>query len=78
MFKVLLLKMISSEVIIMKLEEYRDKYNLTNVKLAKKFGVTPSCLHHWISGRAKISLKNALIVYKKTKKEVTLHDLGFQ
>ncbi len=61
----------------MKLIEYRDKYKLKNSELARKLGVSPSSLHHWLSGRAKISLKNALIVYKKTKREVTLQDLGY-
>ncbi len=62
----------------MKLEEYRDKYKLTNAKLARKLGVSPACLHHWIAGRSKPTLKNAMRVYLKTKKEVNLKDLGYE
>ena len=60
----------------MTLKEYRDKYKLRNADLARIFKTTTSCVHHWVSGHAKPNHKNAVMIYKKTNKEVTLEDLG--
>lgn len=60
----------------MTLREFRDKNKLRNADLAKLFKTTNSCIHHWISGYAKPNDKNATIIYRKTKGEVTLEDLG--
>lgn len=60
----------------MNLKEYRDKYNLKNAELARLFKVSEACVHHWINKYAKPGYKNAAIICKRTKGEVTLEDLG--
>ena len=60
----------------MTLKEYKEKYKLTNAELARRFKTTTPCVHHWVSGKAKPNYKNAVMVYKKTNKEVTLEDMG--
>ncbi len=61
---------------MMTLKEYKEKYNLKSVQLARMFKASQSCIHHWINGYAKPNLHHAAMIYKKTKGEVTLEDLG--
>lgn len=60
----------------MDLKSYKEKYKLKNCELARKLRVSPSTLHHWLSGRASPSNNHAVNIYFKTGKEVTLEDLG--
>jgi DNA-binding transcriptional regulator YdaS (Cro superfamily) len=60
----------------MTFEEYKSKYNLGNSQLARLLKTSPSCIHHWIIGYSKPNSKNAINIYRITKGEITLEDMG--
>lgn len=59
----------------MTLKEYKKKYKLTYEDLASLFGVSVSCMGHWLGGHSKPNIHHAAVIFKKTKGEVTLQDL---
>ncbi len=61
----------------MNLQEYRDKKSFTNKDLAKLFKVSEATVHNWIVKQVKPMSKHAIRIYRKTKGEVTLQDLGY-
>ena len=62
----------------MTLKEYKEKYKLTAVKMAKMFQTSPSCIHHWVKGVCKPMIKSAIIIRRVTKGEVSFKDLGIE
>ena len=60
----------------MTFEEYKKKYKLNNSQLAKLCKVSRECIYNWSKGKIKPHPSNALLVYKGTKGEITLEDMG--
>lgn len=60
----------------MKLEDYLKKYKIRQRAFAVKIGVSEQTVSHWLSGYCKPGYENAIKIYSKTKREVTLEDLG--
>jgi len=58
----------------MKLQKYLKKYNLKYCPWAVKNRLSPSTVYRFLCGE-NISIKNALMIQKATKNEVTLQDM---
>lgn len=56
--------------------QYKKKTNLANSDLAVLFGVHRSTISHWISGYSSPSEENCIRIVCKTKRKITLEDLG--
>ncbi len=61
---------------VMKLQEYLKKYKIKQRVFAKMVGVSEQTVSHWLSGYCNPSYENAIKIYSKTKREVTLEDMG--
>lgn len=60
----------------MNLIDYKKKYKLKNVQLAKLFGVSCPTISHWLAGYCVPSIQHAYMIFIKTKGEVTPDKLG--
>jgi predicted transcriptional regulator len=58
----------------MKLQKYLNKNNLKYSPWAVKNKLSPSTIYRFLNGE-NISIKNALMIQKATKGEVTLQDM---
>ncbi len=59
----------------MKLIDYLESANITNVKFAEIVGVSPGMVSQWINETRPVSPERCVIIEKKTKKQVTRQDL---
>ena len=50
----------------MKLKEWQEKNNITNMKLAKMLGISTSLVTYWHQGKRNITPEMAAIIEQKT------------
>ena len=62
----------------MNLKEFKEKYNLKGVQIAKKFKASPANISQWMSGHCKPRYRTARRICRISKYEITLTDLGYK
>ena len=62
------------KVLIMKIKEYLDLGNITQVEFAKKLNITPGFVSHWINGTRPIPAKYAIPIELATNGIVTRYE----